>query len=123
MSPPSHVSPPHVFFPVSTSNPPHPPIPALVSPYVDHFLSPSPHVSSSIDPPLPALHPHVSQTSYSLDTVITSSIVDARIYDIDIETFDSALMSTFSSNIFVHDRGFTYGSRDIDAPGSGGGHS
>jgi hypothetical protein len=77
-------------------------------------------VSSSTDPPLP---PHVSQASDALDTMITLGIVDAHIHDIDIETLDSALMSTFSSEIIVLDRGSTSGSRDIDALGSGGGPS
>jgi hypothetical protein len=80
-------------------------------------------VSSSTDPPLPPLPPHVSQDFDALDTMITSGTVDAHIHDIDIETLDSALMPTFVSEIVVLDRGSTSGSRDTDAPGSGGGPS
>jgi hypothetical protein len=65
----------------------------------------------------------VLQVYDALDTMITSSTIDAHIHDIDIETLDSALMSTFSSQIVFLDRGSTFGNKDIDAPGSGGGPS
>jgi hypothetical protein len=64
----------------------------------------------------------VSQDFDALDTMFTSGTV-AHLHDIDRETFDSALLSTFISEIVVLDRGSTSGSRDIDAPGSGGGPS
>jgi len=35
----------HVYEPVSMSDPPPPPLPSLMSPSIDHCLSPSPHVS------------------------------------------------------------------------------
>jgi hypothetical protein len=110
---PPPISPPHVSKPVSTVRPP-PPLPLLVSPSVDHCISPSPHVLSSIDPPLTPLPPHVSQAFDALDTMITSSTVNAHIHDIDIKTLDSALMPTFAYEIIVLDRGSTSGSRDTD---------
>jgi hypothetical protein len=122
--PPPLVSPPHVFEPVSTSNPPPPPpppLPLLLSPSSNHYLSPSPHVSSSIDPPLPPLPRHVPKYFDALDTMITLGTIDAHIHDIDIETLDSALISTFVSYIGVLDRGSTPGRKDTDAPSSGGG--
>jgi hypothetical protein len=80
-------------------------------------------VSSSTNHPRPPIHPHVSQASDALDTMITSAIVDAHIHDIDIETLDSALLPTFVYEIVVLDRGSTSSNRDTDAPGSGGGPS
>jgi hypothetical protein len=80
-------------------------------------------VSSSTHSPLPPLPPHVSQVFYALDTMITSGIVDAHLHDIDIETLDSALISTFVSKIVSLDRGSTSCRRDIDAPTSIGGPS
>jgi len=65
----------------------------------------------------------VSHAFDALDTMITSSNVDAHLHDIDIETLDSALMLTFVVEIVVLHRGSTYGSRDNDAPISGGGPS
>jgi hypothetical protein len=121
--PPPSISPPHLSEPVSTFNPPPLPLPPLVSPSIDHCISRIPHVSSSTDPPLPALPPHVSQDFDALDTMNTSGIVDAHLHDIDIEAFDSALMPTFVYEIVVLDRDSTYGSKDTDAPGSSGGPS
>jgi hypothetical protein len=121
--PPPLDSPPRVFEIASMPNPPSPPLPLLVSPSIDHSLSLSPHVSSSTDHPLPPIPPHVSQDFDALDTMITSTIVDACIHDIDIETLESALMPTFVCEIVVLDRGSTSSSRDTDAPGSGGGPS
>jgi hypothetical protein len=47
----------------------------------------------------------------------------AHLDDYDREKFYSALFLTFISDIVCLDRGSTSGSRDIDAPGSGGGPS
>jgi hypothetical protein len=55
--------------------------------------------------------------------MITSSIIDAHIHDIDIETLENALILTFVSYIVVIDIGSTSGSRYIDAPSSSGGPS
>jgi hypothetical protein len=65
----------------------------------------------------------VSQDFDALNTMITLGIVHAHIHDIDIETLDSALFSTFVYEIVVLDKGSTSGSRDIDTYGSGGGPS
>jgi hypothetical protein len=64
----------------------------------------------------------VSQDFDALDTMFTSGTV-AHLDDLDRETFDSALLSTFISDIVGLDRGSTSGSRDTDASGSGGGPS
>jgi hypothetical protein len=47
----------------------------------------------------------------------------AHLHYIDIKTLDSALLSSFISEIVFLDRASTYGSRGIDAPSSGGGPS
>jgi hypothetical protein len=111
--PPTHVSAP------STSDPPlppPPPPPPLVSPSIDLYPS-SPHVSSYIDPP-PL---HVSQDFDALDTMLTLGTI-AYVDDLDRESFDSALMSTFIFDIII-DRPSTSSSRDTDASGFGGGPS
>jgi hypothetical protein len=134
LHPPS--SPPHVYEPASISDPPPPsspphaspyatdppPPPPLVSPSINHFLSPRTHVSSSTNPPPPPIPSHVSQDFDALDTMFTLGTT-THLHDIDRETFDSAILSTFISEIVVLDRVSTYGSRDIDASGSGGGPS
>jgi hypothetical protein len=110
-----HASPPHA---PPSNDPPHPPPPPpLVSPFTNPCPS-SPHVSSSTDPP--PLPPHVSQAFDALDTMFTSGIV-AQV-DLDRETFDSVLMSTFIFYIII-DRPSTFSSRDTNASGSGGGPS
>jgi hypothetical protein len=114
-------SPPHASS--YSIDPPPPPPPPLVSPSIYYCLSPSPHVSSSIDPPPPPpFPPYVSRDFNSLDTMFTSGTT-THIRDIDRETFDSALFSTFIYEIVVLDRGSTSSSREIDAPSSGGGTS
>jgi hypothetical protein len=79
-------------------------------------------VSSSTNPPPPPLPPHVSQVFYALDIMFTLGTT-THLHDIDIDTFDSALLLTFISYIVVLDKGSTSGSRDSDAPGSSGGSS
>jgi hypothetical protein len=62
----------------------------------------------------------VSQYFDDLDTMFTLGTTAHR-HDIDINTFDHALLLTFISEIVVLERGSTYGSRDTNALGSGGG--
>jgi len=81
-----HASHPHAS-PYSIDPPPtHP----LVPPSIDHRLSPSPHVSSSIDDLLPPLPPNVSRDFDGLEIMFTSGTI-VHIHDIDIETLDSGL--------------------------------
>jgi hypothetical protein len=63
----------------------------------------------------------VSQDFDALDTMLTSCIA-THVYDLDRETFDSALMSTFLSDIIIG-RPTTSSSKDIDTSGYGGGPS
>jgi hypothetical protein len=58
----------------------------------------------------------------ALDIMFTSSIV-LHLHDIDRETFDSALLSTFVYEIIVLDRVSNYGRRDTKTLGSRGGDS
>jgi hypothetical protein len=55
-------------------------------------------------------------------TLCSHRVLVAQVDDLDRETFDSVLMSTFLSDIII-DRPSTSGSRDTDASGSGGGPS
>jgi hypothetical protein len=64
----------------------------------------------------------VSQAFDALDTMFTSGIV-AHLDDLDRETCDSALLSTFIFDIVGLDRGLTSSGKDIDASGFGGGPS
>jgi hypothetical protein len=97
-----------VFEPASMSNPPP-----------SHVASP-PHTTPYSTNPPPS--PHVSQAIEALDTMFTSGTA-AHLDDIDRKTFDSSLLLTFVSDIVGLDRGSTFGSRDIDASGSGFGPS
>ena len=56
-----------------------------------------------------------------LDTMFTSGIA-TQVDDVDRETFDSVLMSTFLLDVII-DRPSTYGNKDIDAFGSRNGPS
>jgi hypothetical protein len=56
----------------------------------------------------------------ALDTIFKSRVV-AHV-DLDRETFNNVLMSTFISDIII-DRPSTSGSKDIDVSGSSGGLS
>jgi hypothetical protein len=62
---------------------------------------------------------HVSQDFDYLNTMFTLGIVA----HLDRETFDNALFFTFIYDIVGLDKGSTYGSRDTNAFGSGGGSS
>jgi hypothetical protein len=77
------------------------------------------YITSSIDPPPPP-PPHVSQYFNALDNIFTSRTIEC-VHDMYRETFYIVLFLTFIFTIFSLDRGFTYGRRETNASGFGGG--